>query len=323
MSSGCDARPARVAGVPAGNRDGVTTVTSGTDATTETNPDGPRVAVLGLGTMGAAMARRVLDAGLPLTVWNRNPARAEPFRDTGARVATDAEDAVADADVVLTMLFDGGAVRSVMDLALPRMARGSVWMQSSTVGISATDQFADAAAAAGVEYVDAPVLGTKGPAEQGELTALVAGPADAVDRLGPILDAVAVKTVRVGDAAPAASGLKLAMNAWIATLTAGIAQSLTLARTLGVAPHLVLEALSGSGPDSPYAQLKGTAMLESGFDPQFELAGLLKDIRLVQQAVPESPALLDALEQTFAAAAHRGAAELDIAAVVRAFDPAR
>ena len=145
MSSGCDAGSARVAGVPMGNRNGVTTVTSASNGTSETNPDGPRVAVLGLGTMGAAMARRILDAGLPLTVWNRNPDRAEPFRDTGARIAPDAEDAVSDADVVLTMLFDGGALRSVMDLALPRMARGAVWMQSSTVGVSATAQFAAAA----------------------------------------------------------------------------------------------------------------------------------------------------------------------------------
>lgn len=285
-----------------------------------TPPDPPRVCVLGLGTMGAAMARRLLGADLPVTVWNRSAGRADPFRDTPARVADDPEDAVVDADVVLTMLFDGAAVRSVMDLALPRMARGAVWMQSSTVGVAATDQFADAATAAGVVYVDAPVLGTKGPAELGKLTALVAGPPAAVERLAPVLDAVATKTVRVGDAAPLASGLKLAMNAWIATLTAGIAQSLTLARTLGVEPHLVLEALSGSGPDSPYAQLKGTAMLDGSFDPQFELAGLLKDLRLVRQAVPHPSPLLDVLEQTYASAADRGAADLDIAAVIRAFD---
>ncbi|WP_205849788.1 NAD(P)-dependent oxidoreductase [Nakamurella flava] len=300
----------------------MTTVTSTAASTPSPNPspDRPRVAVLGLGTMGAAMARRLIGADLPVTVWNRSIGRAEPFRDTPARVADDPEDAVADADVVLTMLFDGAAVRAVMDLALPRMARGSVWMQSSTVGVAATDQFADAADAAGVTYVDAPVLGTKGPAEQGTLTALVAGPPATVERLAPVLDAMAAKTVRVGGAAPLASGLKLAMNAWIATLTAGIAQSLTLARTLGVEPGLVLEALAGSGPDSPYAQLKGTAMLGGDFDPQFELAGLLKDVRLVRQAVPQPNALLAALEQTYASAADRGAADLDIAAVIRAFD---
>lgn len=301
----------------------MTTVTSDSAATAATDADRPRVTVLGLGTMGAAMARRLVDAGLPVTVWNRNPSRVQAFRDTAARVADDAAEAVSDADIVLTMLFDGPAVRSVMDLALPHMAPGAVWMQSSTVGVAATGQFADAAAAAGVTYVDAPVLGTKGPAEQGTLTALVAGPADAVERLAPVLAAIAVKTVRVGEAAPAASSLKLAMNAWIATLTAGIAQSLTLARTLGVDPQLVLQALQGSGPDSPYAQVKGTAMLEGSFEPQFELAGLLKDVRLVRQAVPQSPALLEALEATYAAAAEQGAGDLDIAAVITAFDPPR
>ena len=280
----------------------------------------PRVAVLGLGTMGAAMARRISGAGLPTTVWNRSAARADAFAGGPAAVAGDIALAVADADIVVTMLFDADAVTAVMAEALPAMRPDAVWLQCSTVGVEAATRFADAAAAAGVGFVDAPMLGTKGPAEAGTLTALVAGTPEALAVVEPVLAAIASRTVRAGDAAPAGSALKLAMNAWIATITAGIAQSLTIADRLGLDPRLVLEALQGAAADSPYAQIKGGAMLQQGFEPQFEVVGLLKDVRLAREATPGMPQqLLAALDDLYSAAADGGAGRSDIAAVWRAF----
>lgn len=279
----------------------------------------PTVSVLGLGIMGSAMAHRVAGAGLPTTVWNRSAARAEAFRGVAA-VANSPDSAVAGADIVLTMLFDAEAVRTVMAAALPAMRSGAIWLQCSTIGVEAAREFAGLAAAAGVRFVDAPVLGTKAPAQAGTLTSLVAASDAALAEVQPVLAATSAKVVRAGAEAPAASGLKLAMNAWIATITAGIAQSLAIATRLGLDPELVLEALQGGAADSPYAHLKGGAMLAGSFDPQFELVGLLKDVRLARAAVPELPQeLLAALDALYGAAADGGAAHEDIAAVWRAF----
>ncbi|MFT8638122.1 MAG: NAD(P)-dependent oxidoreductase [Pseudoclavibacter sp.] len=297
------------------------------------------VAVLGLGTMGSGMADRLIDAGLDVTVWNRSPERARPFAGK-ANVAPTAADAVAGADAVLTMLFDAAAVREVMASALPAMSAsemsasemgasemgasemgtGAIWMQSSTVGARAAADFARQADRAGVRYVDAPMLGTKQPARDGNLTALLAGDDGAVAALAPVIDAVASRTVRAGEKPPAASALKIAVNTWIATITAGIGQSLTIAERLGVDPRLVLTALDGTGPDSPYAQTKGNAILNRAFDPQFAVAGLLKDVRLARDETPGvARSLLDALDELYSDAADAGAGGEDIAAVWRAF----
>lgn len=279
-----------------------------------------KVTVLGLGTMGAAMARRISGAGLATTVWNRSSGRAAAFQDGPAQVSDDVASAVSGADIVLTMLFDADAVTTVMAQALPAMRSDAIWLQCSTVGVGAASRFAASAAAAGLRFVDAPMLGTKAPAEQGKLTALVAGTDDVLAEVEPVLAAIAARTVRAGDSAPAASALKLAMNAWIATITAGIAQSLTIAECLGIDPGLVLEALQGAAADSPYAQLKGKAMLATAFEAQFEVVGLLKDVRLAREATPEMPQqLLAALDELYATAADRGAANQDIAAVWTAF----
>ncbi len=280
----------------------------------------PKVAVLGLGTMGAAMARRISGAGLATAVWNRSSARTDDFAGGPARVAPDVATAVNGADIVLTMLFDAEAVGTVMAEALPAMRPGTIWLPTSTVGVAAAARFAGQAAIAGVRFVDGPVLGTKAPAEGGKLTALLAGPAGALAEVEPVIRAIATRSVVAGDAAPAASALKLALNAWIATLTAGIAQSLTIADRLGLDPALVLEALQGAAADSPYAQLKGGAMLEQGFEAQFEVVGLLKDVRLAREATPGMPQhLLAALDELYSATAEGGAGSQDIAAVWRAF----
>lgn len=261
----------------------------------------PSVAVLGLGTMGAAMAHRIADAGMELSVWNRTAAKTDSFRDGTARIAANPADAVRDADIVLTMLFDGAAVRDTMQQALPAMRDDAVWMQSSTVGVDFTRELAQQAAAHGIGYVDAPMLGTKGPAEQGKLSALLAGDEADIVVLRPVLDSVAGHVVDTHSAPPAASGLKLAMNAWIATLTAGIAQSLTLAEAFDVDPHLVMQALDGTAMDSPYVQQKGAKMLEGDYATQFATAGLHKDLALAGESSTISPnALLNALDEVFA-----------------------
>lgn len=279
----------------------------------------PRVAVLGLGTMGTGMAHRIAEAGLQLTVWNRSAGRTAGF----AEIATAADSparAVATADVVVTMLFDADAVAAVMAEALPAMRPGAVWVQASTIGVEASQRFADQAAQAGIGYLDAPVLGTKGPAAAGTLTVLAAGSDEVLAQSRPVLAAISAKTVRAGDAAPAGSALKVAINAWLALITAGMAQSLSIAAATGIDPSLVLEAIDGAAVDSAYARMKGTAMLLGDFAAQFEVAAVLKDVRLAIAAAPQVPQeLLSGLETVYQRTVDAGAGRDDIAAVWKAF----
>jgi 3-hydroxyisobutyrate dehydrogenase len=274
-----------------------------------------RVAVLGTGTMGAAMARSLLRSRFNVTVWNRSEDKTTPLVEAGARLATDPADAVRDADIVLTMLFDTDAVLSVAAEFLPATRVGTIWMQSSTIGADGIRKVAAAAASSQIPVVDAPVLGTKDPAEHGMLTVLAAGERAAIAALQPVFDAVGSKTILVSDRLGSASDLKLVCNTWVASLTAGTAQSIALARDFGLEPTMFIDAIAGSASDSPYVHIKGDVILEGRRAPQFALDALLKDLRLAQlTAGPSNPVpYLDALEHIYATASEDGHGGEDVA----------
>jgi 3-hydroxyisobutyrate dehydrogenase len=241
------------------------------------------VAVLGTGTMGAPMARNLLKAGCGVRAWNRSREKAEPLGDEGAVVASTPAEAADGADVVLTMVADADAVEAVADGFLVRMRDDAVWLQMSTIGVAGTRRAAELAGARGVELVDAPVLGTKEPAERGELLVLAAGEDAAVSRCEPVFEAVGSKTVRLG-AVGEASRLKLVLNTWLLALVDGLAETLALAEGLGLEPRLFLETIAGGPLDVGYAQLKGEAMLKQEFAPSFPARLALKDAGLVLEA---------------------------------------
>ncbi|PZF57889.1 NAD(P)-dependent oxidoreductase [Curtobacterium sp. MCSS17_008] len=278
--------------------------------------------VLGTGTMGAGVARSLLREGHRVTVWNRSADRARPLSDDGASVATDAAEAVADAEVVLLTLFDTDAVVDVLEAAAGDAPEDAVWVQASTVGVAGTETVVQFAEEYGITLVEAMMLGTKAPAEQGTLTMLAAGPSDVLDRVDPVLDAIGAKTVRAGDRVGDGTALKLAANAWIASITAATGQSLAIARGLGLDPQLFLAAIEGTASDSQYAHTKGAAMLRGDLAPQFALDGLRKDIGLIGDAARfagVSTTLLDALDRVYAEASAAGHGAEDIAAVGTAF----
>ena len=283
----------------------------------------PIVALLGTGTMGSGMARNIAAAGMQLRVWNRTRARAEPLADV-ATVAAHPADAVRGADVVVTMLFDEEAVADTMRRAADALGDGDrppvVWLQSATVGVAGAERLAALARVLGVVYVDAPVLGTKKPAEDGALVVLASGPADARDRVAPVLDAVGSRTVWVGDAG-GGSRLKMAANAWVFTVVEGVTESLALTRELGLDPRLFLQAIEGGALDAPYVQLKGGAMLDERLDPAFGLAGALKDAGLIAAAAESAGlelGLMPAIRDHFARAVEQGLGGLDMAATYQA-----
>jgi 3-hydroxyisobutyrate dehydrogenase len=284
------------------------------------------VTVLGTGIMGAGMARNLVGAGLDVTVWNRSPDRARSLPDAGARVAMDAAQAVAGADVVVTMLFDADSVARVMESALPAMAPGAVWVQTSTVGLEGTARLAALAARHDVAYLDAPVLGTKAPAEQGTLTVLVGGPSALRDAVTPVFDAIGSKTLWVGEQPGDGHKLKLVANSWVGMVTAGTAQAVAMARGLGLDPQLFLDVIAGGPLDLPYAQLKGKSMIADEFPTSFAVSGVVKDLDLIVAAMREADVrndVVDALADAFRAAAEAGHGDEDMAAVVHAFRPRR
>jgi 3-hydroxyisobutyrate dehydrogenase len=280
------------------------------------------VAVLGTGIMGAGMTRSLLREGFEVTVWNRSPDKAKPLADDGARVAETAADAVADADVVITMLFDTDAVAQTIEPVLPRFRDGAVWVQASTVGIEGTDRLAALARDAGVHYLDTPMLGTKAPAENGQLVVLASGPSSLRDTVAPVFDAIGSRTQWVSETIGDASRLKLAINAWIGVMVNGIAQSIALARGLGVDPQQFLDAVDGGAVNAPYVQLKGKAMIDGEYRPSFELDGVIKDTDLITAALREAgvdTTLATAVRDRLAAASADGHWAQDMAAVVHAY----
>ncbi|MGZ4597693.1 MAG: NAD(P)-dependent oxidoreductase [Actinomycetes bacterium] len=277
--------------------------------------DQPTVALLGTGTMGAGMARNIAAAGLTLRVWNRTAARAEPLADV-AEVAAGVAEAVQGADVVLTMLFDADSVAETMEEARGHLAAGAVWLQQSTVGLAGTDRLAALAGDLGVAFVDAPVLGTKTPAEQGTLVVLASGEEALRARCAPVFAAVGERTLWV-DGETGASTLKLVVNNWVLALIEGIAESIALAEGGGLDPQLFLDAIKGGPTDTPYAQLKGSMIIDRRFAPSFALSGATKDAGLVLDLAAEAGvdlAVTEAVRRHMARAVEMGHGDEDMAA---------
>lgn len=233
--------------------------------------------------MGLPIARNLARAGLGVAAWNRTRALAEPLAADGVVVADDLAPAVRSRDALLTMLSDGDAVSAVAATALPSAADGALWIQASTLGVQDTERCQALADRHGVVFVDAPVTGTKGPAEQGELTVLASGPDESLDRCAPVFEAIGRRTVRAGPAG-AGTRLKLVTNAWLVALVEGAAETLALAEGLGVDPRLFLQTVAGGPLDLPYLQQKGTMMIERSFPAQFALRLAAKDAALVVDA---------------------------------------
>jgi 3-hydroxyisobutyrate dehydrogenase len=279
------------------------------------------IAVLGTGVMGAPMARNLARAGNEVRAWNRTAEKAQPLSDDGVAVHEDPASAAAGADVVMTMLADADAV---LDVARRTgLADGQIWWQASTIGLDGTAECERIADDAGVAFVDAPVLGTRAPAEDGTLVIVASGPDAALDALAPLFDVVAQRTMRVG-AAGAGTRLKLAVNSWVLAVTQGTAETIALAQALGLDPALVSEAVEGGGLDLPYYRMKSKMMLEDSYPPSFALALAAKDARLVAEAANRHGADLpvaDAIAERFTKATDAGYGDEDMAATHRLSKP--
>lgn len=277
------------------------------------------VAMLGAGTMGAPMAGNLVRAGCDVRIWNRSAGKAREAAVDGGTVADTPVEAVRDADFVITMLFDGDSVLDVMNDVLPHLAPYTLWLQMTTVGPAAQARLEALADEAGLVIVDAPVLGTRGPAIDGKLTILAAGPGAVRERCATIFDIVGARTVWI-DAPQGGQRLKLVANGWVLTATEAIAEALRLATGLGLDPALFVDAISGTANDLPYAHVKADAILKGDFTPNFALDAARKDARLILDAAGGvNVALVDVVERHLEQASKLGHGDSDVSAIALAY----
>lgn len=278
----------------------------------------PQVAVLGAGTMGAAMARRLVGMGTSVQVWSRHPKTTMPLVALGATAHYQAADAAANADVVITMLPTLHATGEVMfgTGALRAMRPGAVWVQMATIGVQATDWFVAKTRAErpDVVFVDAPVSGSRAPAETGQLLILASGPKAAARRLEPVFDALGRATLWLGEAG-AGSRMKLVLNTWLAFQTEGAAEAAAVAERLGVPVPELFSALSDNPLASPYAMSKLARMVEGDYQPDFALDWAVKDLDLVAAAAsPNVAPVAAAIARRWRGLVRNGWSGTDVAA---------
>jgi len=282
------------------------------------------VAVLGVGTMGHGMAASALRAGIPTIVWDRHPEATRDLAQRGAEVAQTAAEAAQRAGIVVTMVPDADTVVSVArdQGMLAALAPGAIWIQMSTIGLAGID---DVMAMVDHErpdvvLLDAPVSGSKDPAEQGQLIIFASGPEDARARVTPLFDALGHRTVWVG-AAGTGTRLKLVNNTWLAFEAEAVAASAALAHRLGLATETLVDALDGSPIVSPWQAAKLQRIAQGEFSAQFALSLALKDVHLALQAAGDDQlAVLACLADEWQQVVDRGLGGQDLTVVTRALE---
>jgi 3-hydroxyisobutyrate dehydrogenase len=286
---------------------------------------GEPVAVLGVGTMGHGMVDSALRASIPLIIWDRHPEATADLAERGAEVADTAAEAARRAGIVVTMVPDADAVMSVArdQGMLAALAPGAIWIQMSTIGLAGTDRVEALVRSErpDVTLLDAPVSGSKDPAEQGHLIIFASGPDEARPRVARLFDALGQRTIWVGQAAGAGTRLKLVNNTWLAFANEAVATSVALARRLGVEIDTVIEAI-GDGPlISAWQAAKLERMAGGDFGAQFALSLALKDVHLAQQALgDERFAVLDCLADEWQQVVDKGLGNQDLTVVARAIE---
>jgi 3-hydroxyisobutyrate dehydrogenase len=282
------------------------------------------VAVLGIGAMGHGMAASALRAGIPTIVWNRSPAPTRDLAGLGADVAEIAADAARRAAIVVTMVTDTDAVLSIArdQGMLAALAPGAIWAQMATIGVAGTERVAAMIRAErpDVTLLDAPVSGSREPAEQGQLTIFASGPEQARPRVAALFDALGQRTIWVG-AVGAGSRVKLVNNTLVAFAAEAVANAAALARRLGLQGEQVIEALGGSPLVSPWQAAKLQRIATGEFSAQFGLSLALKDVRLALQAADDDRLVtLGCLAEEWQQAVDAGLGDQDLTVVTRVLE---
>jgi 3-hydroxyisobutyrate dehydrogenase len=249
----------------------------------------PVIAFLGTGRMGGPMAANLARAGFRVRAWDRTASHAAALIKDGVTTAASPAEAVKGAGILITMLADGPATEQALRGPDGEMdiAPGLIWVQMATVGMEWTERFVNTATHYQVSFFDAPVSGSQGPAQAGELAILASGPSWMKEAVTPVFAALGRATTWLG---PAGNGTraKLVLNNWLADLTETTAETLSFARQLDLDPALIVDVLESTPLASPYAMQKARTMLAGDFTPAFALKHALKDADLAAQAAQAS-----------------------------------
>jgi 3-hydroxyisobutyrate dehydrogenase-like beta-hydroxyacid dehydrogenase len=250
----------------------------------------PLVSFIGLGLMGRPMGHNLLKAGFPLVVWNRTASRADSLAAAGARLAASPKEAAAAADILITMVSDPPALEEVLwgsgsnsddqsGGAFAALKKGAIYIDSSTVSPTLARKIADAAKAAGIRFLDAPVTGGTWGAEKGELLFMIGGESDTLEAARPVLSAMGKKLFHLG---PNGAGqtIKLAMNLLLALQVDAFAEALALVTGAGFAGEKLVEVMQSSMARSGVLDVKAPVMLSGDYKPSFPLRLMHKDLSL-------------------------------------------
>jgi 3-hydroxyisobutyrate dehydrogenase len=279
------------------------------------------IAFLGLGAMGSRMASHLIQADHTVTVWNRSADAAQALLVQGARWATTPADAARGADAVIAMLRDDEASRSVWtgaQGAFAGMAREALAIESSTLSMEWSREWTQAATAAGVAPLDAPVVGSRPQAEAAQLVFLVGGQAAAFERARPALEAMGAKVEHAGESGAGAAA-KLAVNALFAVQVATVAELLGLARAQGLEPAKLVELLAATPTLSPAAKGASMSMLAANFAPMFPVDLVQKDMGYVHAAANFGAPMVEAVRGVLSRAQHRQLGDQNLTAVAQLY----
>jgi 3-hydroxyisobutyrate dehydrogenase len=271
--------------------------------------------------MGSGMARRLIDAGYPLTVFNRNPERAAPFAKAGATVAASPHQAASQAEIIISMVADDKASRAVWlgkDGALAAASKGALCIDSSTVTVGWVRELASAAAARECEFLDAPVTGSRNSAAAGELRFLVGGTTAALERATPVLSAMGKTITHAG---PSSSGamIKLINNFLCGVQVASLAEAIAMIERSGLDRARALEVLTHGAPGSPLVRTIADRITAADYSPNFFLKLMAKDLGyavLEGRGLSVDLATASAALRDFQNGIDSGLGESDMAAVV-------
>ena len=274
-----------------------------------------RVGLIGLGLMGSPMAKNLLKAGFPLTVWNRTGERAQKLGQEGAKVASSPGEVAAEADVLITIVSDPPALEQVVygaDGALSALKKGSVFVDSSTVSPALARRIAKSCIERGVEFLDAPVTGGTWGAEKAELVFMIGGKKEVLARVEPVLQALGKRFFLLG---PNGAGqtVKLAMNMILALQVEALAESLELISRAGVPGERLVEVLQSSMGRAPVLDVKAPMIMKRDFAPSFPLRLMHKDMGLAMDLAKEVGVELPACAAAYKAySSVKAAAKTDV-----------
>ena len=286
---------------------------------------GVDVGFVGLGTMGTPIALNMVRAGTPLVVWNRSQAAVDTLRAAGATAAATPAEVFGQADIVVVMLANGDVIDAVLERGTPafdRMVEGRILVHMGTTPAAYSERLGEDTTAAGGRYVEAPVSGSRGPAEEGRLVGMVAGPDDAVEAVVPLLEPVCATVIRCGEV-PQATQMKLAVNLFLITQVGGLVEAYHFAEHLGLDLERFRSVLDAGPMASVVSRGKLAKLAEGDLSAQASVRDVFYNNRLIAEAARAggvSTPLLDACHDLFEEAERLGHGAEDMAAVLRAFE---